>query len=96
MCAVMGPSGAGKTTLLDIISRRKTEGKILGKNYFDGAEPSKSMVKKYTAHIQQQDCFFGGATVSETILFAAMAKLPPGDPAEKHAKVAEVIAQLNL
>ena len=96
MCAVMGPSGAGKTTLLDIISRRKTEGKILGKNYFDGAEPSKSMVKKYTAYIQQQDCFFGGATVSETILFAAMAKLPPGDPAEKHAKVAEVIAQLNL
>ena len=97
MCAVMGPSGAGKTTLLDIISRRKTEGKLSGKNYFDGAVPSKSMVKKYTAYIQQQDCFFGGATVSETILFAAMAKLPPGDPMEeKRAKVAEVIAQLNL
>ena len=64
MCAVMGPSGAGKTTLLDIISRRKTEGKLSGKNYFDGAVPSKSMVKKYTAYIQQQDCFFGGATVS--------------------------------
>ena len=31
MCAVMGPSGAGKTTLLDIISKRKTEGKVLGK-----------------------------------------------------------------
>lgn len=31
MCAVMGPSGAGKTTLLDIISKRKNEGKILGK-----------------------------------------------------------------
>ena len=31
MCAVMGPSGAGKTTMLDIISKRKTEGKILGK-----------------------------------------------------------------
>ena len=31
MCAVMGPSGAGKTTLLDIISKRKTEGKIHGK-----------------------------------------------------------------
>ena len=98
MCAVMGPSGAGKTTLLDIISRRKTEGKLSGKNYFDGAVPSKSMVKKYTAYIQQQDCFFGGATVSETILFAAMAKLPPGQVSmeEKRAKVAEVIAQLNL
>lgn len=47
------------------------------------------MVKKYTAYIQQQDCFFGGATVVETILFAAMAKLPgstAADVAEKKAK----------
>ena len=76
MCAVMGPSGAGKTTLLDIVSRRKTEGKVLGQARFDGAVPSTSLVKKDTAYIQQQDCFFGGATVRETIMFAAMAKLP--------------------
>ena len=31
LCAVMGPSGAGKTTLLDVVSKRKTEGKVLGK-----------------------------------------------------------------
>ena len=76
MCAVMGPSGAGKTTLLDIVSRRKTEGKVLGQARFDGAVPSVSLVKKDTAYIQQQDCFFGGATVREPIMFAAMAKLP--------------------
>ena len=76
MCAVMGPSGAGKTTLLDILSRRKTEGKVLGEARFDGVVPSTSVVKKDTAYIQQQDCFFGGATVRETIMFAAMAKLP--------------------
>ena len=77
MCAVMGrPSGAGKTTLLDIVSRRKTEGKVLGQARFDGAVPSTSLVKKDTAYIQQQDCFFGGAHGRETIMFAAMAKLP--------------------
>jgi hypothetical protein len=43
--------------------------------YFDGTVPTTSVVKKYTAYIQQQDCFFGGATVAETILFAAMSKL---------------------
>ena len=56
-------------------------------------------MKKHTAYIQQQDCFFGGATVRETILFAAMAKLPLAprdDVADKHAKVSAVIDQLNL
>ena len=137
LCAVMGPSGAGKTTLLDVVSKRKTEGKVLGKArlvffssstgpavvfdsrlrltfshlpashpsqvYFDGAVPSTSTVKKYTAYIQQQDCFFGGATVHETILFAAIAKLPKRDEAsraedldDKRRRVDEVIKQLNL
>ena len=45
MCAVMGPSGAGKTTLLDIISKRKTEGKVLGK------------VRKHTA-VRREDAAF--------------------------------------
>lgn len=56
-------------------------------------------MKKHTAYIQQQDCFFGGATVRETILFAAMAKLPLAprdDVADKQAKVSAVINQLNL
>jgi ABC-type multidrug transport system ATPase subunit len=61
--------------------------------------PTTSTVKKYTAYIQQQDCFFGGATVAETILFAAMCKLPgstAADVADKQAKVLEVINHLNL
>jgi len=99
MCAVMGPSGAGKTTLLDIISRRKTEGILQGKVLFDGAEPSMTMIKKFTAYIQQQDMFFGGATVEETIIFAAMAKLPGNsvvDIESKLTRVSDVIYQMNL
>ena len=48
--------------------------------------PTKTMVKKYTAYIQQQDCFFGSATVAETILFSAMMKLPADTP-DKQGKV---------
>ena len=108
LCAVMGPSGAGKTTLLDIVSRRKTEGKLSGTAKFDGVVPSVSLVKKHTAYIQQQDCFFGGATVRETIMFAAMARLPrlnddcgncctsKDDICEKKRRVEDVIQQLNL
>jgi len=99
MCAVMGPSGAGKTTLLDVLAKRKTEGKVLGAVYFDGRAPSKSSVMKHTAYIQQQDCFFGGATVRETILFASQAKLPGGGrEASDRKRVAteQVIRQLDL
>ena len=123
----MGPSGGQDHP--DIISKRKTEGKVLGKVrkhaaaktrlfsleprskrrggttsprsalttphqvYFDGSVPSKSTVKKHTAYIQQQDCFSGRHPL-QTILFAAMAKLPLAprdDVADKHAKVSAVI-----
>ena len=54
MCAVMGPSGAGKTTLLDIISKRKTEGKVLGK------------VRKHTAARREDGAFSPPRTAFET------------------------------
>ncbi len=40
MVALMGQSGAGKTTLLDVLSRRKTEGNLMGNIYFDGVQPT--------------------------------------------------------
>ena len=36
MLAVIGPSGSGKTCLLDILSERKTIGKISGTRLLDG------------------------------------------------------------
>ena len=99
LCAVMGQSGSGKTTLLDIISGRKTEGTIRGKILFDGVVPSLATIKKYTAYVPQHEAFFGGATVAETVTFAAMIKLP-GTSAEdvkrKLELVEHVIDQMNL
>lgn len=36
MIALMGTSGAGKTTLLDVLSQRKTVGKIEGEILVNG------------------------------------------------------------
>ena len=99
MAAIMGPSGAGKTSLLDCISMRKTEGVMAGKILFDGVQPSLDTVKKYTAYVPQIEAFFGGATVYETILFAAMIKLPgtsAADVASKMERIEHVIDQMNL
>lgn len=99
MCAVMGQSGSGKTTLLDIISGRKTEGRIRGKILFDGVVPSLATIKKYTAYVPQHEAFFGGATVAETVTFAAMIKLPgtsTEDVKRKLELVEHVIDQMNL
>ena len=99
MVALMGQSGAGKTTLLDVISKRKTEGTLMGKIYFDGVQPTVATIKKYTAYVPQIESFFGGATVWETIRFAAMIKLPgmsKYDIERKLEKVEHVIDQMNL
>ena len=99
MVALMGQSGAGKTTLLDVLSRRKTEGNLMGNIYFDGVQPTVATIKKYTAYVPQIESFFGGATVWETIRFAAMIKLPGTDNEDverKLEKVEHVIDQMNL
>lgn len=99
MVALMGPSGAGKTTLLDLISKRKTEGILMGKIYFDGVEPTINTIRKYTAYVPQIESFFGGATVFETIRFAAMIKLPGTENSVVRAKlekVEHVMDQMNL
>jgi hypothetical protein len=54
MYALLGPSGAGKTSLLDVISGRKTTGKISGKVLFDGKVPTSLRLKRDTAYVQQQ------------------------------------------
>ena len=38
--AILGPSGAGKSTALDILSLRKTSGKITGEVFFSFCYPS--------------------------------------------------------
>ena len=95
----MGPSGAGKSTLLDIITRRKTEGIISGSILLDGKPSTTLAIKKYASYVAQQDIFYGGSTVFETLLFAAMIKIPGVEKLEKQSvyeQVEQVIQAMDL
>ena len=97
--AIMGPSGAGKSTLLDIITRRKTEGIISGSILLDGKPSTTLAIKKYASYVAQQDIFYGGSTVFETLLFAAMIKIPGVEKLEKQSvyeQVEQVIQAMDL
>ena len=97
--AIMGPSGAGKSTLLDIITRRKTEGILSGSILLDGKPSTTLAIKKYVSYVAQQDIFYGGSTVFETILFIAMIKTPGVEKLSKefvYEQVEQVIQAMNL
>ena len=72
--ALMGPSGAGKTTLLDVMSGRKTQGRLRGRVVV-GAEPAtKAALKTCAAYVEQFDCLLASLTVRETLMYQAELK----------------------
>ena len=97
--AVMGPSGGGKTTFLDTISKRKTEGIVVGDVFLDDKPATLSLIKKVTSYVLQFDCFYGGSTVYETILFCTMIKIPDVEKiprTENYQAVEDVIRATRL
>jgi ABC-type multidrug transport system ATPase subunit len=93
----MGPSGGGKTTLLSILGGRtpkqtRAEGQVM----FNGARITKR-VKRQIGFVLQDDLLYATLTVYETLLFAAMLRLPKHkSKAEKAARVEAVIKALGL
>ncbi|KAL3421066.1 ABC transporter [Phlyctema vagabunda] len=79
---ILGPSGSGKTTLLNLISDRlhnhagttyHSQGKVL----YNGAIPSKSVMRSLTSYVcQDDDALLSTLTVRETLHFAACLRLP--------------------
>eukprot|EP00965_Chrysotila_dentata_P077507 2558343-Pleurochrysis_carterae.AAC.2 len=53
--ALLGPSGSGKTTLMDVLSNRKTVGKIEGEILFGGRTPTKKMLRRLCGYVEQVD-----------------------------------------
>eukprot|EP00965_Chrysotila_dentata_P072497 2395446-Pleurochrysis_carterae.AAC.2 len=51
--ALLGPSGSGKTTLMDVLSNRKTVGKIEGEIRFGGRVPTKKMLRRLCGYVEQ-------------------------------------------
>ena len=72
----MGPSGSGKTTLLDILSGRKTQGKVEGVLQFGGQTPSAAFLKRYTGQRAQRGPPPSGAAAGSHSALAAAPAAP--------------------
>ncbi|KAF8033442.1 hypothetical protein BT93_D2142 [Corymbia citriodora subsp. variegata] len=93
--AMLGPSGSGKTTLLTALGGR-LGGKLSGKITYNG-QPFSGAVKRRTGFVAQDDVLYPHLTVTETLLFTALLRLPNTLAlAEKLRHVESVITELGL
>uniref|UniRef100_A0A6N2MJJ0 ABC transporter domain-containing protein n=1 Tax=Salix viminalis TaxID=40686 RepID=A0A6N2MJJ0_SALVM len=93
--AMLGPSGSGKTTLLTALGGR-LNGKLSGKITYNG-QPFSGTMKRRTGFVAQDDILYPHLTVSETLLFTALLRLPKTLTREEKAQhVERVMAELGL
>ncbi|RZC56780.1 hypothetical protein C5167_015634 [Papaver somniferum] len=95
MLALLGPSGSGKTTLLSALGGR-LGGRLTGDITYNGKSFTNSM-NRNTGFVTQDDKFHVHLTVTETLVFTALLRLPKTLTKEEKIKHAEeVITQLGL
>ncbi|TKY49069.1 ABC transporter G family member 9 [Spatholobus suberectus] len=95
MLAMLGPSGSGKTTLLTALGGR-LGGKLYGSITYNG-EAFSNAIKRNTGFVTQDDVLYPHLTVTETLVFTSLLRLPNSVTKEEkveHAKA--VIDQLGL
>lgn len=93
--ALLGPSGSGKTTMLTAMAGR-LPGKVTGSISYNG-QPFSGWVKRRTGFVTQDDILYPHLTVTETLAFTAMLRLPKMlTTSEKLNRVDSVIAELGL
>ncbi|KAL8171958.1 hypothetical protein V2J09_023762 [Rumex salicifolius] len=95
MLALLGPSGSGKTTLLTALGGR-LGGRPGGSVTYNG-KPFANHLKRTIGFVTQDDVLYAHLTVTETLVYTALLRLPNTFTADQKIKQAEsVIAQLNL
>uniref|UniRef100_A0A7N0UE86 ABC transporter domain-containing protein n=1 Tax=Kalanchoe fedtschenkoi TaxID=63787 RepID=A0A7N0UE86_KALFE len=95
LLAMLGPSGSGKTTLLTALAGRAT-GKVSGTITYNGS-PFTSLMKRKTGFVMQDDVLYPHLTVTETLVFTALLRLPSQlTRAEKVGQVEAVVEELGL
>ncbi|KAK7346180.1 hypothetical protein VNO80_20695 [Phaseolus coccineus] len=93
--AMLGPSGSGKTTLLTALGGRLS-GKLSGKVTYNN-QPFSGAMKRRTGFVAQDDVLYPHLTVTETLLFTALLRLPNSlTKEEKVQHVEHVISELGL
>ncbi|KAL3690852.1 hypothetical protein R1sor_004503 [Riccia sorocarpa] len=94
MLGILGPSGSGKTTLVQILAGRLSnyEGSIT----HNDVPFSKSMNRR-TALVTQDDVLYPHLTVKETLICAALMRLPRDfSRQEKRRRALDVLLELGL
>ncbi|URE37066.1 ABC transporter G family member [Musa troglodytarum] len=95
MLAMLGPSGSGKTTLLTALGGR-LGGKLSGKITYNG-HPFSGAIKRRAGFVAQDDVLYPHLTVTETLTFTALLRLPGTlTRAEKAHQAQQVISELGL
>lgn len=95
MLAMLCPSGSGKTTLLNALGRR-LGGDLSGSITYNG-KPFSNAMNRRTGFVTQDDKFHPHLTVTETLIFTALLRLPQSFTLEEKIRQAkEVIFQLGL
>ncbi|KAL1299463.1 hypothetical protein HN51_044003 [Arachis hypogaea] len=89
--AMLGPSGSGKTTLLTALGGR-LGGRLKGKITYNG-DPFSNAMKRNTGFVTQDDVLHPHLTVTETLVFTALLRLP--NTVAKEEKVALAKAVMN-
>ncbi|KAH7361758.1 ABC transporter [Plectosphaerella cucumerina] len=100
---IMGPSGSGKTSLLNAMALRLhnsigTQYRPSGKMTFNGAVPSKTVIRSVCSYVcQDDDALLPSLTVRETLRFSAGLRLPSFMSKEdKYKRAEEVLLQMGL
>ncbi|CAL8995433.1 unnamed protein product [Prunus brigantina] len=98
--AMLGPSGSGKTTLLTALGGRLNHQNnckfMSGKITYNG-QPFCGSIKRRTGFVAQDDVLYPHLTVTETLGFTALLRLPRSlSREEKVQHVEHVISELGL
>ena len=93
--AMLGPSGSGKTTLITALGGR-LGGQLSGTITYNG-KPFSNQMKRNTGFVTQDDALYPHLTVTETLVFTALLRLPNSISTKDKVLHAEaVITQLGL
>jgi ABC-type multidrug transport system ATPase subunit len=95
--SLLGPSGSGKSTLMDCLNgrRRATGGRVLanGEDFYRHFANFRTSL----GYVPQKDIVHTGLTVARALNYTARLRLPADtDPAELQARVAAVVAEMEL
>ncbi|KAL6721306.1 hypothetical protein ACLMJK_000409 [Lecanora helva] len=100
---IMGPSGSGKTSLLNSMAHRLhgstwTAYETSGQMSFNGAVPSKKVVRSITSYVcQDDDALLPYLTVRENLRFSAGLRLPAHmSKHEKYQRAESVLLKMGL